>query len=183
MEKNQQLGRSGRGPARRADSARHARVTGIPVLHIDDDPNDRELLQTAVLEAEVPFQVHSVSDAAQAIAFLRGAEPYADRRRFPLPRLILLDLKLPGTTGIEVLAWVRSYPKLNRVPVIVLSGSESDEDMRQAYACGANAYLIKPLGFIALVEMIRGVNLGWFVAAQNGSLEMNQRRAAPVPRP
>jgi len=177
MEKNRQPGKSGRGPARRADGVRQARVTGIPVLHIDDDPNDRELLQTAVLEAEIPFQVHSVIDAGQAIAFLSGADAYADRRRFPLPSLILLDLKMPGSSGIEVLIWVRSRPELSRVPVIVLSGSESEEDMRQAYACGANAYLIKPLGFNALVEMIKGVNLSWFVAPQNGAPEFNRRFA------
>jgi CheY-like chemotaxis protein len=174
MEKNQQPGKSGRGPARRADGAQQAYGTGIPVLHIDDDPNDRELLQTAVLHAEIPFQVHSVSDAEQAIAFLSGANLYADRARFPLPSLILLDLKMPGSSGIEVLTWVRSRPELSRVPVIVLSGSESAEDMRQAYASGANAYLIKPLAFNALVEMIRGVNLGWFVVRQNGAPEFNR---------
>ena len=173
MEKNQQPGKRGGRPTRRACGARPARPTAIPLLHIEDDPNDRELLQTAVVEADVPFRVHSVSDAGQAMAFLRGAEPYEDRGRFPLPRLILLDLKMPGSSGIEVLAWVRSNPELSRVPVIVLSGSESEEDMRQAYACGANAYIIKPLGFNALVEMIREVNLGWFVAPQNGSLEFN----------
>jgi CheY-like chemotaxis protein len=170
MEKNKQPAKRGGRPTRGAGgAARSVRPTGIPVLHIEDDPNDRELLQTAVVEAGVPFQVHSTSDAGQAIAFLRGANSYGDRRRFPLPRLILLDLKMPGSSGMEVLAWVRSHPELNRVPVIVLSGSESEEDMRQAYACGANAYIVKPLGFTALVEMIKGVNLGWFVAPQNGS--------------
>ena len=172
MEKHQQPAK--KRPTRRVGDSSRAVTPWLPVLHIDDDANDRELFLTAALEAEVPFQVHSLSDAAQAIAFLSGADIYADRRRFPLPRLIVLDLKMPGSSGIDVLRWVRSEPDLCRVPIIVLSGSESEEDMRLAYACGANAYLIKPLGFAALIHLIKDINLGWFVTPQNAPLEFNQ---------
>jgi CheY-like chemotaxis protein len=174
MHQNQQPGKRRGRPARRARGTQPARIPWIPVLHVDDDSNDRELLLAATVEAGVPFQVHSVSDGEQALAFLNGTGVYADRSRFQLPSLILLDLRMPGSTGIDILKWVRAHPELNRLPVIVLSGSESEEDLRQAYAYGANAYIIKPLGFNALVEMIKGVNLGWFVAPQNGSLEIKR---------
>ena len=174
MAKNQEPGKEGRRPARKSGGARLVLVPWIPILHVDDDSNDRELLLAATLEAAVPFRVHSVSDAEQAIAFLSGTGTYADRRRFPLPRLILLDLKMPGSTGIDILRWVRTHPELSRTPVIILSGSESEEDMRQAYACGADAYAIKPLGFNALVEMIKRVNLGWCLTPQNASPEINR---------
>jgi two-component system, response regulator len=173
MDKNQEPGKKGGRPARKSGGAGLARVPWIPILHIDDDSNDRELLLAATIEAGVPFRVHSVSDAEQAIAFLGGTGIYEDRRRFPLPNLILLDLKMPGSTGIDLLRWVRAHIGLSRIPVIVLSGSESEEDMRQAYTCGAHAYIIKPLGFSALVEVVKGVNLNWFVAAKNGSSQHN----------
>jgi CheY-like chemotaxis protein len=173
MDKNQQPGKKGMRSAPGEVSSRPEPSHWVPVLHVEDDANDRDLLQTAVVEAEVPFQVHTASDAGQAIAFLSGRGVYADRSRFPLPSVILLDIKMRGSTGLEVLNWVRARPELSRVPIIVLSGSESEEDMRTAYASGANGYLVKPLGFNALVEMIKGINLGWFVAAQTPVRETN----------
>jgi CheY-like chemotaxis protein len=145
------------------------------VLHIEDDPNDRDLLAAAVQETEVPFQLYSASDAQQAIAFLTAASQSANRRRFPIPALVLLDLKMPGSNGIEFLKWMRAQPWLSGIPVVVLSGSEMEEDIRQAYANGANAFLVKPLGFNALMEMVQGLNVGWFVAPRNGWLENNRQ--------
>lgn len=174
MYNNQEPGKRGGRPGRRSGGPRLARPRYIPVLHVDDDSNDRELLLAATLEAGVPFQVYSVSDVAKAIAFLSGADVYEDRRRFPLPNLILLDLKMPGSTGVDFLQWVRAHAELNRIPVIVLSGSESEEDMRRAYAYGANAYIQKPLGFNALVEVIKGVNLDWFITPQTGAVEIDR---------
>src|SRR5437773_5416288 len=110
MGKNQELGKKGGRPARKSGGARLASAPWIPILHIDDDSNDRELLLAATVEAGVAIQVHSVSDAEHAIAFLSGTGIYADRRSFPLPSLILLDLKMPGSTGIDILRWVRTHP-------------------------------------------------------------------------
>lgn len=148
------------------------------ILHIDDDPNDKELLLAATLEAAVPFRIHNVVDAGQAMALLNGEGSYADRARFPLPSLILLDLKMPRSTGIEILMWMRTVPELKGIPVVVLSGSARDEDLRQAYASGANAYLVKPLGFGGLVEMVRNLNRGWFVPSQNVLARINRQFVA-----
>ena len=158
-------------PTGGSGGARLVREPWIQVLHIDDDCNDRELLVAATLEAEVPLQIHSVSDADQAIAFLTGTGPYANRSRFRIPNLIILDLKLPRAGGIDILRWIRAHPQLNQIPVMVLSGSESEEDKRQAYAFGANAYVIKPLGFSALVDIIKNLNSAWL--PQNAAPQIN----------
>jgi CheY-like chemotaxis protein len=134
------------------------------VLHIDDDANDSALLKAAMRKAGLASVVHNVEDGKEAILYLSGAGEYKDRTRYRVPDLILLDLRMPGATGFEVLEWIRAHPELAGVPVIVLSGSDMQEDIRQAYAIGADSYLIKPLGFEALVKLVKRVNLAWLGA-------------------
>jgi CheY-like chemotaxis protein len=136
----------------------------LTVLHVDDDPNDTALLRAASQKAGVEFELHNVEDGEQAIAYLKGKGEYADRTRFRLPALVLLDLKLPRSTGFEILKWIRNDPSLSSMPIIVLSGSELQDDIRNAYAEGANSYLVKPLGFSALVELIKCINKVWLAA-------------------
>lgn len=138
------------------------------VLHIDDDPNDTELLRAAVRKANAPFILHNAEDGENAIAYLSGKGVYADRDRYHLPSLILLDLKMPRATGFEILSWIRAHPELGEMPVAVLSGSERQEDIRQAYASGANSYHVKPLGFDALVALVKSLDQAW-VAGGGGS--------------
>ena len=151
-------GRGGSG------GARSIPVTPITVLHIDDDPNDTELLRAATRRADAPFVLHNVEDGDQAIAYLSARGVYADRLRYQPPALILLDLKMPRATGFEILRWIRDHPMWNRVPVVVLSGSELQDDVQQAYAFGADSYLVKPLGFDALVSLVRSINTVWLEA-------------------
>jgi CheY-like chemotaxis protein len=151
---------------RTRDGSALARELGEPdmtVLHIDDDPNDTELLRAAVRKAEAPFVLHNVEDGEQAMAYLSGQGVYADRERYQLPSLILLDLKMPRATGFEILSWIRNHPELGDLPVVVLSGSELQEDIRRAYATGANSYHVKPLGFEALVALVRSLNDSWSI--------------------
>ena len=133
----------------------------LTVLHIDDDPNDTELLRAAARRAAAPFVLHNVEDGERAIAYLSGAGIYADRQRYQVPSLILLDLKMPRATGLEILKWIRSHPQLCQIPVLVLSGSELQDDVKQAFAIGANSYLVKPLGFEALVSLVKSINTVW----------------------
>jgi len=131
------------------------------VLHIDDDPNDTALLQAAIRKAGADFTLFNVEDGEQAMAYLSGAEPFSDRLLYPLPLLVLLDLKMPRQTGFEVLKWIRSHPELGKLPVVVLSGSELQDDIKQAYLGGADSYLVKPIGFDALVGLIRSISHVW----------------------
>jgi CheY-like chemotaxis protein len=142
------------------------RPSTVTVLHIDDDANDTALLQAATRSANLDFQLHNVEDGERAIAYLSGGGPYSDRTVYPLPSLILLDLKMPRATGFEVLKWIRQHPELGNLPVVVLSGSELQEDVRKAYGVGANSYLVKPIGFEALVNMVRNITSVWLNAQQ-----------------
>ena len=133
----------------------------MTVLHIDDDANDTVLLQAAARSANLEFQLHNVEDGDRAIAYLSGTPPYSDRKKYPLPSLILLDLKMPRGTGFEVLKWIRQHPELGHLPVVVLSGSELQDDVRKAYGVGANSYLVKPIGFENLVNLVRNITAVW----------------------
>jgi CheY-like chemotaxis protein len=125
------------------------------ILHVEDDPNDTLLFEHACRKAGVVFDLQAVSDGDQAIAYLRGSESFSDRIKHPLPKLILLDLKMPRVSGFDVLAWLRSETSLKQVPVVVLTSSNHDADVKRAYDLGAKSYLIKPVGFEALVELVR----------------------------
>lgn len=131
------------------------------VLHVDDDPNDTELLRAASQAAEVNFILHNVEDGEGAIAYLSGKGIYSDREKFQVPSLVLLDLKMPRATGFELLHWIRSHPEIGSLPVVVLSGSELQDDIKRAYETGANSYLVKPLGFEALVLLVKNLNSTW----------------------
>src|SRR5882724_2265946 len=147
--------RQGSGGARAVASPQ------VTVLHIDDDPNDTELFRAAVRKANAQFAVHNVCDGEEAMAYFNGRGRYADRLLYPLPKLVLLDLKMPRATGFEVLRWIRNHPEVGEVPVVVFSGSELQDDIQQAYAGGADSYLVKPLGFSALVSLVKNINTAW----------------------
>jgi CheY-like chemotaxis protein len=127
------------------------------VLHIDDDPNDTELLRAAVTKANLDLALHSVEDGEQAVAFLENLVEDS----VPPPKLILLDLKMPRVTGFDLLRWIRSHIHLCNTPVVVLSGSSCEIDVDGALAAGANSYVEKPFEFDGLVRMIRNLNDTW----------------------
>ena len=134
-------------------------TNGLPiVLHADDDPNDLLLFKHACRSANLPFVLESVSDGELALAYLSGANSYADRSRYPMPAVVLLALKMPRRTGFEVLEWIRNQPNLKRLPVIILTSSKHEADINWTYEHGANSYLVKPVGFEALVEMVRAIH-------------------------
>jgi CheY-like chemotaxis protein len=144
--------------------ARGLRGPTVTVLHIDDDPNDTELLRAATRKAQVDFILHNVEDGDRAMAYLSGTGAYADRDQYQLPSLILLDLKMPRGTGFEILKWIRKHPKLEDIPVVVLSGSQLKSDIERAYQVGANSYVVKPMGFEALVNFVKDINTAWLAA-------------------
>lgn len=138
-----------------------------PILVVEDNADDVLLLQRAFKKADVPSPLHVVPDGQAAIDYLGGAGPYADRRRYPMPALVLLDLKLPKRTGHEVLDWIRSQPGLRRLPVAMLTSSRESPDVNRAYDLGVNSYLAKPVDFDALLALVRTVQTYW--------ISMNER--------
>ncbi len=131
------------------------------ILHVEDDPNDILLVQRALRKSEVPSAILSVSDGDRAVAYLSGTQDYGDREKFPFPQLVLLDLKMPRKSGMEVLAWIRSQPTSKRILVVVFTSSKHDQDINQAYDLGANSYLVKPVGFDELVITMKQIYQYW----------------------
>ncbi len=133
----------------------------VNILHVEDDPNDALLFQHACRKAGIGFELQSVNDGDQAIAYLRGLDNFSDRQKYPFPQLILLDLKMPRLSGFDVLAWLRNEGAFKGVPVIILTSSNHETDIKRAYDLGANSYLVKPVGFDALVEVARTIYGYW----------------------
>lgn len=131
------------------------------VLQVEDDENDVFLLEYTFKQAQVPVPLVAVRDGKQAMEYLAGIGEFADRDRFPLPRLVLLDLKLPRKSGLEVLEWMRATPSLRELPVVVLTSSSRPEDIQAAYRFGANAYLVKPPRADQLLELVKGLSEFW----------------------
>lgn len=130
-------------------------VVQTTILHVEDDPNDTLLLEHACRKAGIVFDLQAVNDGDQAMDYLRGANAFSDRKKHPMPKLILLDLKMPRVSGFDVLAWLRADDTFRQLPVVVLTSSNHDADIKRAYDLGAKSYLVKPVGFEALVELVK----------------------------
>jgi CheY-like chemotaxis protein len=131
------------------------------VLLVEDNPDDVELILHAFKRAAVTNPIQVVTDGEQAIGYLSGTGHYADRVVYPVPRLVLLDLKLPRRSGFEVIEAAKANSSFRRVPIVVLTSSNQNEDLRKAYDLGASGYLVKPGKRDALVEMMRSVDAYW----------------------
>jgi CheY-like chemotaxis protein len=125
------------------------------ILLIDDDPNDLMFLRAAFKAAGHPFEIQSVNSGYEALAYLNGDAPYADRRQTPYPDLILTDLNMPGLDGFGVLEFLRKKPAFVVIPTIVLSGSQDNDDIRRSYLLGASAYHVKPSSPLELRRLIK----------------------------
>ncbi len=140
------------------------------VLLVEDDPNDVLLIQRAFTKANLQVPMQVVDNGEAAVSYLSGAGDYSDRDQHPLPILVLLDLKLPCRSGHEVLAWLRQQPGLKRLPVVVLTSSQEMGDIDRAYDLGANSYLVKPVAFNALIEIVKTLDLYWMTLNQAPTL-------------
>ena len=136
------------------------------LLIVEDDANDRFLIERAFRHAQIANPIQMATDGDEAIAYLSGEGRFADRKAHPLPILVLLDLKLPRRSGIEVLSWIRANPKVAALPVVVLTSSPEGVDVRRAYEAGANSYLVKPVAFEGLHRMIESLGLFWLVLSR-----------------
>jgi len=131
-----------------------------PILQVEDDPNDVFLLQHAMTKVGVANPIQVATDGQQAIDYLSGVGRYADRNQFPLPCLVLMDLKLPHVMGLNVLKWIRQQRGAPLV-VVMLTASAEDADIATAYRLGANAFLTKPSEANKLEEMVTAIKDFW----------------------
>jgi len=140
-------------------------MTGT-ILLVDDDENDVLVMTMALKKVGMPCPVRVAKDGRDAQDYLSGAGKFADRSEYPLPRLMLVDLKLPRVTGLEVLRWLRERPEFDSTIVLVLSSSPMPDDIDRAYHLRANAYLVKPSGFENLQLMAQAIKDFWFMDNQ-----------------
>lgn len=133
------------------------------ILIVEDDGNDVLLIKRAFKKAQTMNPLEVVTDGEEAINYLKGEGKYNDRIQYPIPILILLDLKLPLKSGFEVLEWLKKQEGLKRIPVVILTSSSESRDINQAYDLGANTYLVKPVYFEDLIEMFKTIDIYWLI--------------------
>jgi len=131
------------------------------ILLVEDDENDVWFLERSFKTAGIDNPLHVAPDGEEAISYLAGEGKYGDRARHPLPHLIILDLKMPKKTGLDVLAWLREQEVLYCLPVIVFSSSAHPHDVEHAYRLGANAFVVKPSGTPKRDEFARMIKGFW----------------------
>lgn len=133
----------------------------IHILLVEDNPLDVELTLDAFREARLSNSIHVVRTGQEALNYLFGREKFSDRQAYPLPTLILLDLKLPGIDGHEVLRQIKATPSLRRLPVIILTSSREDTDLIASYDRGANSYLVKPVSANGFLQVVHQIDQYW----------------------
>lgn len=153
------------------------------ILLVEDDPNDVLLIQRAFQKANLGGVLKVVQNGEEAINYLTGVGAFADRQTHPLPFLLLLDLKMPRMDGFEVLEWIRAEPRFKRLLVVVLTSSNVQKDVDRAYELGANSYLVKPVEFQEMVQMVHRFEIYWAEINRTPSQPSLESRAAGTPPP
>lgn len=131
----------------------------IEVLLVEDNPGDVELTRIALEDSKISINLNVVEDGVEAIAYLRKQDQYA---QVPHPDIVLLDLNLPKKDGREVLAEIKADAELKRIPVVVLTTSQAQEDIMEAYTLAANCYITKPVDFDQFVKIVQSIENFWF---------------------
>jgi CheY-like chemotaxis protein len=148
------------------------------ILLVEDDSNDILLIERAFQKAGLRHMLKVVPGGDQAVAYLNGSGAYANRERFPFPFMVLLDLKMPGTDGFDVLQWIRAEPACKRLLVVVLTSSNLQADVDRAYDLGANSYLVKPVEFSQMLNLLQRFEVYW---TEINRLPTAPGTAQPVP--
>jgi len=133
------------------------------ILLVEDNRLDIELTLDAFKEARLGNSVYVAKNGEEALDYLFGRRQFGDREQYPLPDIILLDLKMPGMDGFEVLRRVKAEPEVKRIPVIILTSSREEGDLALSYDCGANSYLTKPVSFEGFLKVVQQVQDYWLI--------------------
>lgn len=134
-------------------------TTDFVILLAEDDKDHVVLMQRALQKANLANPLLVVRDGEEAIQYLDGRGEFSDRRQYPLPSLLFLDLKMPKRQGLEVLGWLRGDPRFRRLPVVILTSSIEAVDIQNAYALGVDSYLVKPVQVSVLVELVKAIGM------------------------
>jgi CheY-like chemotaxis protein len=151
------------------------------ILLVEDREDDIILIKKAFQEARLLNPVQIVRNGEEAIDYLNGTGKYRNRAEFPLPELVLLDLKMPRIDGFEVLRWVRAQPSLKPMRIVVLTSSDAINDVTLAYQLGANSFLVKPLSFSDFVQTSKVLKGYWLWMSKAPETHRPEIPAQPTP--
>ena len=135
----------------------------IEILLVEDNPSDAELTLLALKKVHIANKVFLVNDGDEALDFLFARGKFTGREQDQNPKVILLDLNLPKVSGLEVLRSIKTSEKLKNIPVVVLTSSKEDLDIRQCYELGANSYVVKPIGFENFLKAVSELGIYWLL--------------------
>ncbi|MBN2402171.1 MAG: response regulator [Spirochaetes bacterium] len=138
-------------------------VDPVDVLLIEDNPQDAELTLRAFKKNNLANNIFVIEDGADAVDFLFCKGQYSTREILPHPKIILLDLKLPKIGGLEILKMIKSDQRTKSIPVVIVTSSMEDPDIKTAYEMGANSYVVKPVGFDSFIESIKKLGFYWLL--------------------
>ena len=138
------------------------RQTTVTILMADDDEDDCMLAREALAESRLANELYIVNDGEELMDYLHHRGLYANKSSAPRPNLILLDLNMPKKDGREALREIKADPHLRKIPVVILTTSKAEEDVYSTYDLGANSFIIKPVTFTSLVEVMRTIGKYWF---------------------
>ncbi|MFC2102183.1 response regulator [Bacteroidota bacterium] len=136
-------------------------IRTVDILLIEDNPNDVELTLLALQSSKLANKIEVLRDGEEALDYLFGKGTFSSRDKSDLPRMILLDLKLPKVSGIEVLEKIKSDDHLRLVPVVVLTTSKEERDLVQSYHLGVNSYIVKPVDYQMFISVISEISQYW----------------------
>jgi two-component system response regulator len=135
----------------------------IEILLVEDNPDDVELTRLAFAKSKLSNRLSVVRDGVEALAYLFCTDEYAHRRIEDNPRIVLLDLKLPNLDGLEVLRQLKSDPRTQTIPVIMLTASAEERDIVESYRLGVNSYIVKPIDFQQFTDAVGQLGLYWLL--------------------
>ncbi len=135
----------------------------VDILLVEDNPRDAELTIRAFKKHNLANQLYVAKDGAEALDFIFCQGEYAEHAKLRLPKVVLLDLKLPKIDGLEVLHAIKSNEQTCRIPVVILTSSQQDPDIKSAYDLGANSYVVKPVNFEGFVEAMSQLGQYWIL--------------------
>ncbi|MDK9700005.1 MAG: response regulator [bacterium] len=135
----------------------------IDILYVEDNPDDVELTMRAMRKHNFVNFVHVVGDGEEALDFLYARGKYEQRSKLQRPKLVLLDLKLPKISGLEVLRQIKADPERKSIPIVVLTSSREDVDIEECYKLGVNSYIVKPVEFERFVQAVCDLGLYWLL--------------------
>ena len=143
----------------------------VEILLVEDNPNDAELAMRALKKNNLANNVIRVCDGEEALDFIFARGQFKSRVKLNVPKLILLDLKLPKIDGLEVLKIIKADPVTKLIPVVVLTSSKEEKDMIESYRLGVNSYIVKPVDFDKFIDSVRDIGLYWLLLNQQPDIK------------